>query len=713
MKLHGAVSVILLATRALAGPSTSQNPAETAIYKSPHASIEARVEDLLSRMTLEEKQAQLMQGNVANFVDKNYVVNRTALQNVVPPASGAIYAALIPRYALAIAINETQDYLLHNTRLGIPALMQSEGIHGYLDENSTIFMSPIGMACSFNPELLSKVSGVIGSEAASVGVTNIFAPVLDLSRELRWGRVEENYGEDPFLTGEMGRAYVIGLQSGKRPNTAKSAQYRLASMVKHFVAFGSPEGGVNTAPVAGGERDLRSLYLPPFKRAIVDGGALSVMSGYSPNPVPARLALEAGNDMEMGGSIMHYVTVAEQVQQKQLSMSVVDDAVRRVLRVKFQLGLFENPWSTSTYNSTIHTQSSVALAQQMDEEAIVLLENDGTLPISPKVSSVAVIGPQANVMQYGDYVQNGVFDRGITPLAGIKALVGGSVKINYAEGCKLWSNDQSGFKDAVEAAKQSKVAVVMVGTWTRDQTLLWQGLNATTGEHVDVNDLGLVGAQLDLVKAVQATGTPTVVVYVSGKPISEPWIKDNINAIVQEFYPSEQGGAALANILFGKVNPSGKLSVSFPTYVGSLPSYYNYYNGGRSTSPGYAYSNGTLVFGHQYVLGTPQPMWLFGHGLSYTTFNYTSVKMQSSTVRSSSKQVNVEVSVTNTGKVDGKEVVQVYVNDVVSSVVTPNLALKGFKKVSIKAGQTVTVVVPINIQDLAVWTTSNQYVVEP
>lgn len=211
----------------------------------------------------------------------------------------------------------------------------------------------------------------------------------------------------------------------------------------------------------------------------------------------------------------------------------------RVLRVKFLLGLFENPWATSRYNSTIHSAANVELARKVDEESIVLLENDGTLPLSDSIESVAVIGPQANVMQYGDYVLHGVFERGVTPLAGIQNYVGHSTKVNYAEGCKLWSNDDSGFKDAVNAAKKSKVAVVMVGTWSRDQNELWQGLNATTGEHVDVNDLGLVGAQLKLVQAVQATGTPTVVVYISGKPVAEPWIKDNANAVVQAFYPGK------------------------------------------------------------------------------------------------------------------------------------------------------------------------------
>ncbi|KAI8068554.1 glycosyl hydrolase family 3 C-terminal domain-containing protein, partial [Gongronella butleri] len=273
-----------------------------------------------------------------------------------------------------------------------------------------------------------------------------------------------------------------------------------------------------------------------------------------------------------------------------------------------------------------------------------------------------------------------------------------------------WSNDDSGIEEAVAAAKKSKVAVVMVGTWTRDQSQLWSGYNATTGEHVDVNDLGLVGAQLKLVKAVQATGVPTVVVYISGKPVAEPWIKDNVNAIVQAFYPGEQGGNALADILYGDVNPSGKLSVSFPTYVGSLPAYYNFLNGGRPVDAGASNPDGTLKFGHQYVLGTPVASWYFGHGLSYTKFEYSNLHVANASLTDT--KVDVTVTVKNTGKRAGKEVVQVYINDFVSSVVTPNQALKGFTKLSLKAGESKQVTVPIFLEDLAIWSVKNKYEVE-
>ena len=298
----------------------------------------------------------------------------------------------------------------------------------------------------------------------------------------------------------------------------------------------------------------------------------------------------------------------------------------------------------------------------------------------------------------------------MTPLQGIRAASKGTV--TFAQGCERWSNDQSGFPAAVAAAEAADVAVVLVGTWSRDQQELWQGLNATTGEHVDVASLNLVGAMGPLVQAIIETGKPTVVVYQSGKPISEPWISNSSAALVQQFYPSEQGGNALADVLYGTVNPSGKLSVSFPYDVGTLPIYYDYLNSGRHTDPGGISANGTLNFGHQYVLDTPQPLYEFGYGKSYSTFVYSNVSL-SSTTASATDTITASVSVTNTSPVDGKEVVQLYVQDVLSSVVVPNQQLKGFKKVLVKAGKTVEVAIDLKVQNLGLWDINMKYVVEP
>ncbi|KAI9497223.1 beta-glucosidase-related glycosidase, partial [Zychaea mexicana] len=726
------------------------------VYLDPRADIEDRVEDLLGRMTLEEKMYQLMQGNIENMIDSDMQLNATTLR-----PWGTTFAANIAREPLVRLVNETQSWMINDNRLGIPTIMQSEGVHGYIDINATIFATGMGMACSFNTELMHKVGDIVGTEAAGIGIHNIFAPVLDLAREPRFGRIEEGYGEDTHLTGEMGKAYVEGLQGEPRPGTPKTAKHRIAAMVKHFVGFGPSMGGLNLAPVVGGERDMRTIYLPSFKRAIMDGGALSIMTAYHAydgipsaidkhlntevlrdewgfsgfvssdsgaianlcdlhfvcdgsilDPQAAILALNAGNDIEMGGRPMHFQNIVEQVEKGNLNIDVVDESVRRTLRVKFLLGLFEVPYGSADYADNIHTDEHVDIAQQMDEESIVLLENDGTLPLEEdSLDSVAIIGPQAAVMQYGVYVPHGVFERGVTPLDGINSLVGDKVEVNYAEGCKLWSLDESGFEEAVEAAEKSDVAVVMVGTWTRDQLELWQGFNATTGEHVDQNDLGLVGAQMNLVKAIQATGKPTVVVFITGKPTAEPWIKENVNAIVNAFYLGETGGTALANVLFGKVNPSGKLSVSFPTYVGSLPAYYNFPKSGRPINPGMIHENGTMQFGWQYTLGTPEPLWYFGHGKSYTTFEYKSMELSKSKIRQNEKK-DIIVTVENTGDRDGKEIVQVYVDDVIATVVVPNKSLRGFAKVDIPAGETRTVDIPIRLEELEVWTMENKFVLE-
>ena len=298
----------------------------------------------------------------------------------------------------------------------------------------------------------------------------------------------------------------------------------------------------------------------------------------------------------------------------------------------------------------------------------------------------------------------------VTPLQGIRNASTGSV--TYAQGCERWSNDQSQFPEAIAAAEAADVAVVIVGTWSRDQQELWQGLNATTGEHVDVASLDLVGAMGPLVQAIINTRKPTVVVYSSGKPISEPWISNSSSALVQQFYPSEQGGHALADILYGRANPSGKLSVSFPTNVGTLPIYYDFLNSGRPVDPGHVTANGTLVFGHQYVLDTSLPLYEFGYGLSYSTFRYSNVTLSTSNPGPSDK-ITATISVTNESDMDGMEVVQIYIQDVIASVAVPNIQLKAFKKVLIKAGQTSNVEIPINVSKLGLWDLSMKYVVEP
>ncbi|KAI1309287.1 glycoside hydrolase family 3 protein [Xylaria venustula] len=728
----------------------------TTVYKDPNAPVESRVADLLSRMTIEEKTSQLVQGDLRNWLDVDtFAFNQSGLEFNMEYRGGQFYVGVpIPWNELSKGIKQGQDYLMNETRLGIPAFAQSEGIHGFLIPNATIFNSPIALACSFNVDLVRKMGQAIANESRALGVNQIFAPLADLARELRFGRVEETYGEDGFLAGEMAHAYVTGLQS-----------LNVTAMVKHFAAFATPEQGVNTAPVHGGERELRTTYLPSFKRAIIDGNAFSIMSAYhsydgvpavahkhlltdilrdewgfkyfvssdaggtdrlcnsfgmcEANPIDSHavvnFALPAGNDVEMGGGSYNFEKIPEMVQSGLLSIDVVDESVSRVLRAKFEAGMFETPFTgvpEGQQSEYINTPETVKLARQLDAESIVLLENhNGLLPLK-KDANIAVIGPMAHgYMNYGDYVPYLSQYRGVTPLDGIKAASEGTV--TYALGCERWSNDQSGFDEAIAAANSADVAVVIVGTWSRDQNELWAGLNATTGEHVDVHSLKLVGAMPDLVQAIIDTGKPTVVVFSSGKPVTEPWISDAASALVQQFYPSEQGGNALADVLFGDVNPSGRLSVSFPHDVGDTPIYYDYLNSARaSPDPGAVYPNGTIIFGHNYVLSTPLPLYSFGYGLSYSTFSYANLAL-SKTTASASDTITVSVDVTNESDRDGDEVVQLYVKDLISSVVVPNTQLKGFAKVNIKAGATETVNIDLPIDSLGLWDLSMKYIVEP
>ncbi|CAJ2505449.1 Uu.00g128430.m01.CDS01 [Anthostomella pinea] len=727
----------------------------TAVYKDASAPVESRVADLLSRMTIEEKTAQLVQGDLRNWLNTtDGTLNATGLEWSMANRAGQYYVGVaIPWQMLSDSVKTGQDYLMQNTTLGIPAFVQSEGIHGFLIPNATIFNSPIAHACSFNPALVEKMAAAIAQEARALGVNQIFAPLADLARELRYGRVEETFGEDGFLTGEMAYSYVKGLQSGN-----------VTSMVKHFAAFATPEQGINTAPVHGGERELRTTYLPSFKRAIVDGGAYAIMSAYhSYDGVPAvankhhltdilreewgykywvssdsggtdrlcdafhmcesdpidshavvNYALPAGNDVEMGGGSYNFETIPEMVSSGLLSVDIVNEAVARQLRAKFEAGLFENPFTGVAEEEQadyINTPETIALARQLDAESIVLLENhENILPLSKK-ANIAVIGPMAHgYMNYGDYVPYKAQYRGVTPLDGIQAASTGTV--TYAQGCERWSSSQSGFAAAISAAEAADVAVVVVGTWTRDQDELWAGLNATTGEHIDASNLNLVGAMPHLVSAIIATGKPTVVVYSSGKPVTEPWISNASSALVQQFYPSEQGGNALADVLFGDVNPAGRLSVSFPYDVGTTPIYYDYLNSARgSPNPGAVYDNGTIVFGNEYVLASPLPLYSFGYGLSYSAFTYTGLALSQAEV-GADDVVTVSVDVTNESDRDGAEVVQVYVKDVVSSVVVPNMQLKGFAKVMIAAGATETVSIDLNVAELGLWDLNMEYVVE-
>ncbi|CAK1357442.1 Periplasmic beta-glucosidase [Cercospora beticola] len=766
---------LLLLTAAIAALATAQSHYPTgndslakAPYKDASVPIEDRISDLLSKMTIEEKALQLMQGDISNWLNTtDGRFNRTGLELNFAQKAGMYYVGYpISWDWLADNIKIGQDYAMNETRLGIPAIVQTEGIHGFLIGNATIYNSPIAYACSWNRTQVHDMAVQIGEEARALGVSQLFAPVQDLARELRWGRVEETFGEDGYLAGEIGLAYVVGLQSTN-----------ISAMVKHFAADSKPEQGLNVGPVQGGERELRTTWLPPYKKAIIDGGVWSIMSGYNSwdaipvvsdhhlleeilreewgyefyvmsdagatdrlaTPMhicPAPLnkygspinagnecvtldALPAGGDVEMGGGSFNYRSIPDLVAAGRLEEAVVDTAVARVLRTKFAMGLFERPYqivAPEERENVINTPAAKQLARELDRDSIVLLKNDqNILPIS-KDKKVAVIGPMAHgFMNYGDYVVYRSQYRGVTPLDGIQAAIGND-SVTYAQGCERWSNDQSDFPEAIAAAEAADVAVVVVGTWSRDQQELWQGLNATTGEHVDINSLDLVGAQRPLLEAIINTTTPTIVVFSSGKPITEAWISNTTASLLQQFYPSEQGGHALADILFeGNTSPSGKLSVSFPYSVGALPVWYDHLNSARQIGDSGSVDpiTGQITFGHQYVIGSPDPWFPFGFGLSYTNFTYADSVSLSSTNVSATDTITASIEVTNSGPVAGAEVIQLYIKDMIATVDVPNIQLKGFEKVFFEPGETKRVSIEFNVSDVGLWNRKMEYVVEP
>ncbi|PYH44080.1 glycoside hydrolase [Aspergillus saccharolyticus JOP 1030-1] len=728
-------------------------------YQDPNLETALRVEDLLSRMPMREKMAQLMQGELDRFVDFDTgYVNQTAMKDHMFYHSSMLRVSY-PRTTLDLAYRGAQalqDWIMNDTSLSLPAIVQCEGLHGLGLPNATVFTSPIGWGASWDIELAERVAETIGKEARTLGITQLFAPSLDLARDPRNGRVEESYSEDPYLAGEIGAAFVRGLWKSK-----------VASTIKHLASYGNSEQGIYNGPVHGGPRELRTTYLPPFQRALQETGAFTVMSSYNSydgipsvsnrylltevlreqwdfqyfvtsdyggpdrlcgtfkmchsNPIDKEavtmMVLPAGGDTEGGGSF-NFDTIPDLVSNGTLSVAIVDEAVRRVLRAKFDMGLFEDPFPAAPpaeWPARINTPQALDLATEMDLESIVLLQNPGNiLPLAQKPQRLAVIGPFADTMNYGDYIA--YRPNGITPRQGIQDLAtqyGGEV--TYAQGCEAWSNDESRIGEAVQQAQAADVAVVVVGTWTQDLEGQDKGLNATTGEGYDVNDLRLVGAQRALIQQVLDTGTPTVVVFSSGKPITEPWLSSNATAtaLVQQFYSSPNGGVALAEVLFGNHSPSGRLPISFPRDVGSLPVVYDYLDSGREVrTPGARYANGSLKFGRDYVLDTPDVWFGFGHGESYATFEYSNVQVIPKAPRASDN-VTVTVNVRNTSDRDGKEVVQLYVVDPISSVVTPNKQLKGFQKVFIRAGESVTVSLEVSLTSLGLWNAGMRYVVEP
>ena len=706
------------------------------LYKDRTSPIEKRVDDLMSRMTLHEKVLQL-QNRASGRLDE---IDRIFLGE----SYGTTHEMSMSAYDCAVMYKELQHYMRTKTRLGIPLLTSAEGIQGIIQNNCTLFPHALAQGSTFNPELIQQMTEAAGEEAKAIGIHQILSPVFDIARELRWGRIEETYGEDPYLIAEMGVAFIKGYQ-----------KYRITCMPKHFVAHGTPSGGLNCAGVSGGERELRSLYLYPFRKAIRETSPWAVMTCYSAyDGVPvtgssyymtdilrgelgfkgyaysdwgsverlmtfhhaagsreeaARMALMAGVDLNIDST---YETLEKQVEEGRLDVAYIDQAVRRILTVKFELGLFDETYGDpKLVKKVVRNAEKVALAKKVADESAVLLENrNDILPLDlNKYKSVAVVGPNSNQAVLGDYAWTmGDTKEAVSLLQGLQESAGDKIMIRHAEGCDWWSQDKSHIAEAVEVVRNSDIAVVAVGT--RSTYLGRSPKYSTAGEGFDLSSLELPGVQEELLKEIKKTGKPMIVVLIAGKPLAMPWVKENADAVLVQWYAGEQQGCTLADILLGKVNPSGKLNVSFPRSTGNTPCFYNHFVTDREEpfdQPG----TPEEPKGH-YIFDKPEPLWNFGHGKSYTTFDYVDCAL-SDTLLVASDTLKVSVTIKNTGRRDGKEVVQLYVRDKVSTVATPIQQLKAFQKVLIKPGESQCVELSLPIAELALYNAKMEEVVEP
>jgi beta-glucosidase len=739
--------------------------AQTLAYKNPELSVEERVNDLLKRMTVEEKVNQMLKLSLDRIKrNENGKVSPEALEKLF---SGQSIGCLDPPRTniedIAIISEAADRYLREKTRLGIPAIqVELSGMHGILALGATNFPQTIGQGSTWNPELIRRMAEVIAFEGSMIGCDQAFSPLFDIARDPRYGRVEECFGEDPFHVAEMGKAFVIGMQGEPSVTRRQIHDNHLIGTAKHYVGYSTPVGGINIAPVEVGPRDFRDLHLYPFEKAVREANVLSIMPSYNEvNGIPvhaneyllrdvlrkefgfmgyvfadygavsmlynthkitssksetALTALKAGVDQE--GSNWAYSELIELAKKDKSVLALVNEAVGNILRVKFMAGLFDKPYTKpSGLTGLIHTEESVRLAREIAEESIILLKNqDNLLPLKISgLKSIAVIGPNANQVQYGDYSITKDNSSGVTILEGIKNIVGDKMEINYAKGCAVTDLNKNGFEEAVRAAERSDVVVLVIGGTSMSLTgtgwgeLAGAGAYPTCGEGYDRSELTPPGIQPELIQLIHKTGKPVVLVMVNGRAYSIMWEKENIPAIMEAWYPGEEGGNAVARVLFGQVVPSGRLTVSVPRSVGHVPVFYNYKPSGR----GHYHKPGTPENpGRDYVFSSTDPLFPFGFGLSYTQFEYSDLKINSKELKETG-QIELSVKIKNTGKVDGKEVVQVYINDKISSVTTPVKVLKGFKKILVRQNETATVNFAIPCRELGLWDKNMKYVIEP
>ncbi|HET8669346.1 MAG TPA: glycoside hydrolase family 3 N-terminal domain-containing protein [Candidatus Saccharimonadales bacterium] len=727
------------------------------VYENSKVDIERRISDLLSQMNLEEKTCQtatlygynrvlkdeLPTPDWKNQIWKDGIANIDEHLNGWGAGAKSVYATDIEKHVWAM--NEVQRFFIEETRLGIPVDFTNEGLRGVAAPMTTSFPSQSGLGHTWDTELVREVGRITAQEARALGYTNIYAPTLDVARDQRWGRVEDTYGEDPYLAARLGVAMVKGLQEN----------YTVAATAKHFAVYsvgkGAREGQARTDPQVS-PREVENILLPPFIVAIKQAGLLGVMSSYNDyDSIPVtgsnywltqRLRKEFGfkgyvvsdsaaveylhnkhavaADMKdaVRQSIMAGLNVKtnftrpedfilplrQLVKEGKVPMHILDDRVRDVLRVKFMIGLFDHPYikDANRTKTIVNSAEHQAIALRAARESLVLLKNEeNVLPLSKQIRSVAVIGPNADDPGLVQYRYGPSAVPSVTVRQGIQSLLGSSVKVNYAMGCEVvspnWPEsevlpepltdlERRQIEEAVETAKNSEIAIVVLGDSAR-----------TVGESASRTSLDLPGRQLELVQAVYATGKPVVVVLLNGRPMSINWIHRYVPGIIEAWFPGAQGGTAIAEVLFGDYNPGGKLTMTFPKTVGQIP--FNFptkpnaqWEGEKSRVNGALYS--------------------FGHGLSYTKFSYSKLKI-SPTKQKANGTVTVTLEVKNTGSREGVEIVQLYTRDLVSSVTTYEKNLRGFARVRLRPDETKTVTFLLTPADLSLWDRNMKFVVEP
>ncbi len=693
----------------------------SSVFAQKNAVTERKIDTLLSRMTLAEKlgQLQMLDGDYAgNARPEHFEMAKKGLLGSTLNVRGAKFTNELQRAAL-------------ESRLKIPILFGFDVIHGY----RTLFPIPLGQAASWDPGMVERDAAIAAAEARSVGLHWTFAPMVDIARDPRWGRVMEGAGEDPFLGSLMAAAQVRGFQGDdiSRPD-------KIMACAKHFAAYGAAEGGRDYNTVDMSERTLRGVYLVPFKAA-KDAGVGSFMTAFDDlNGIPstantfllrqilrsewhfdglvvsdytsvkeliphglaaneseaAMYGLNAGTDIEMV-SRTYNENGAELVKSGKVSIKTIDDAVRNVLRIKYRLGLFEHPFvDENLEKTTLKKPEFMRAARESAVKSFVLLKNEReTLPISKNLKSLAVVGAlaadKANTLDW--WAGDAKAEDSVTILEGIQQKVAAGTKVRFEKGCELICDSDKDFDKAVDAAKDADFTVIVVGE-TRD----------ISGEAASRSNIDLPGKQLDLVKVIHASGKPYAVVLKNGRPLTINWIAENSPAILETWHSGTMGGAAVADVLFGDANPGGKLPITFPRSVGQIPLYYNHKSTGRPLEPDNRYTS-------KYLDVPNTPLYPFGYGLSYTTFKLSNLQLSSGKI-SKTGEVRISVDIENVGNRDGAEVVQLYVHDLAASITRPVNELKGFQRISLRPGEKRKVEIMLNAKDLGFYNVMNQYVVE-